>query len=184
TTPQVKPVILAAYQTPDDIIPALEAGACGFLCPDVPPERLLRSLGFIMLGEVVVHPPFSLGQGATRRVPTKGETQDNDSLHTKNLEPQSSSESASGDVARSLSRREMLILRMLIEGASNKVIARRLVITESTVKVHMKAILRKLRLHNRTQAAVWARNHVDDGGLSEVSSTFVSQRQIDSQLVA
>jgi len=66
------------------------------------------------------------------------------------------------DVVPSLSRCEMLILRMLMEGASNKVIARRLVITESTVKVHMKAILRKLRLQNRTQAAIWARNHVSE----------------------
>ena len=48
---------------------------------------------------------------------------------------------------------------MLMEGASNKVIALKLVITESTVKVHMKAILRKLRLQNRTQAAIWARDH-------------------------
>ncbi|MBK5198646.1 MAG: DNA-binding response regulator, partial [Methyloceanibacter sp.] len=46
--------------------------------------------------------------------------------------------------------------------ASNKAIARNLVITESTVKVHMKAILRKLRLQNRTQAAIWARNHVNE----------------------
>ena len=51
---------------------------------------------------------------------------------------------------------------MLMQGASNKVIARNLVITESTVKVHMKAILRKLRLQNRTQAAIWARNHVNE----------------------
>jgi two-component system nitrate/nitrite response regulator NarL len=62
----------------------------------------------------------------------------------------------------SLSRREMLILRMLMQGASNKTIARNLVITESTVKVHMKAILRKLRLQNRTQAAIWARNNVNE----------------------
>jgi two-component system nitrate/nitrite response regulator NarL len=44
--------------------------------------------------------------------------------------------------------------------ASNKVITRKLVITESTVKVHMKAILRKLRLQNRTQAAIWARGRI------------------------
>jgi two-component system nitrate/nitrite response regulator NarL len=66
------------------------------------------------------------------------------------------------DVVRGMSRREMLILRTLMEGASNKAIARKLVITESTVKVHMKAILRKLRLQNRTQAAIWARNHVGE----------------------
>ena len=52
--------------------------------------------------------------------------------------------------------------RLLMQGASNKVISRNLVITKSTVKVHMKAILRKLRLQNRTQAAIWARNNVND----------------------
>jgi DNA-binding NarL/FixJ family response regulator len=66
------------------------------------------------------------------------------------------------DVIRSLSRRELVILRTLTEGASNKIIARKLVITESTVKVHMKAILRKLRLQNRTQAAIWARTHLGE----------------------
>jgi len=64
------------------------------------------------------------------------------------------------DVARSLSRRELVILRTLTEGAANKIIARKLVITESTVKVDMKAILRKLRLQNRTEAAIWARTHL------------------------
>ena len=49
-------------------------------------------------------------------------------------------------LARGLSSRELAILRTLMEGASNKVIARTLVITEATVKVHMKSILRKLRL--------------------------------------
>jgi two-component system nitrate/nitrite response regulator NarL len=56
----------------------------------------------------------------------------------------------------------MLILHSLMEGASNKVIALKLVMTESTVKVHMKAILRKLRLQNRTQAAIWARDHANE----------------------
>ena len=56
----------------------------------------------------------------------------------------------------------MLILRMLMQGASNKTIALKLVITESTVKVHMKAILRKLRLQNRTQAAIWANDNVNE----------------------
>jgi ATP/maltotriose-dependent transcriptional regulator MalT len=70
--------------------------------------------------------------------------------------------SPAGDVVRDLSRRELLILRTLTEGASNKVIALKLVITESTVKVHMKAILRKLRLQNRTQAAIWARTHLGE----------------------
>ena len=49
-----------------------------------------------------------------------------------------------------------------MEGASNKVIALKLVMTESTVKVHMKSILRKLRLQNRTQVAMWARDHASE----------------------
>jgi len=73
----------------------------------------------------------------------------------------------------SLSRREMLILRMLMQGASNKTIARNLVITESTVKVHMKAILRKLRLQNRTQAAIWARNNVNESDWNKQTSRRV-----------
>jgi two-component system nitrate/nitrite response regulator NarL len=69
---------------------------------------------------------------------------------------------------------------MLTEGASNKVIALKLVITESTVKVHMKAILRKLRLENRTQAAMWARNHIDEdvwSGLSNPALNAAGQRR-------
>jgi DNA-binding CsgD family transcriptional regulator len=55
-----------------------------------------------------------------------------------------------------LSDRERSILHCLIQGASNKMIARRIGIAESTVKVHVKTILRKIRAHNRTQAAIWA----------------------------
>jgi two-component system nitrate/nitrite response regulator NarL len=55
-----------------------------------------------------------------------------------------------------LSNREIEILRCLLDGDPNKVISRRLGIADATVKVHIKAILRKLRVQNRTQAAIWA----------------------------
>ena len=55
-----------------------------------------------------------------------------------------------------LSTRQQSILRCLIQGDSNKSIARKLAISEATAKVHVKAILRKIRVHNRTQAAIWA----------------------------
>ena len=58
-----------------------------------------------------------------------------------------------------LSMREREILRALVSGCSNKVIARELAITEATVKVHMKALLRKIEMTNRTQAAIWAINN-------------------------
>jgi two-component system nitrate/nitrite response regulator NarL len=58
-----------------------------------------------------------------------------------------------------LSPQEKVILRCLIEGDSNKYIARKIDVTEATVKVHVKAILRKIRVQNRTQAAVWGINN-------------------------
>lgn len=58
-----------------------------------------------------------------------------------------------------LSTREREILRGLVSGCSNKGIARELAITEATVKVHMKALLRKIQTTNRTQAAIWAMNN-------------------------
>ena len=171
--PGVKAVILAASQKPEDIVAALRAGACGFLSQDLPGETLLRSLELIAHGEMIVHPQFAWNPAAAGDAVTNGESEKVSALVTTNGKPQltqrfqprsplavaaeAANENQTSDVP-SLSRREMLILRMLMQGASNKVIARNLVITESTVKVHMKAILRKLRLQNRTQAAIWARN--------------------------
>jgi DNA-binding CsgD family transcriptional regulator len=58
-----------------------------------------------------------------------------------------------------MSEREIQILDGLVKGHSNKVIGRRCNITEATVKVHMKSILRRIRASNRTQAAIWALGH-------------------------
>ncbi|MGA7458212.1 MAG: response regulator transcription factor [Methyloceanibacter sp.] len=175
--PGVKAVILAASQKPEDIVAALRAGACGFLSQDLPGETLLRCLELIAHGEMIVHPQFAWNPTAAGDAVINGESEKVSALVTTNGKPQltqrfqprsslavaaeAANENQTSDVP-SLSRREMLILRMLMQGASNKVIARNLVITESTVKVHMKAILRKLRLQNRTQAAIWARNHVNE----------------------
>lgn len=64
--------------------------------------------------------------------------------------------SARGGCGHGLSEREEQILRALVRGHSNKMIARMYSVTEATVKVHMKSILRKIRVANRTQAAIWA----------------------------
>jgi two-component system nitrate/nitrite response regulator NarL len=77
--------------------------------------------------------------------------------------------------AHLLSPREKVILRCITEGASNKHIARKLDIAEANVKVHVKALLRKIRVQNRTQAAVWGLSngfHIQpevDGGLCSPS---------------
>jgi two-component system nitrate/nitrite response regulator NarL len=68
-----------------------------------------------------------------------------------------------GGHAAQLSTRELEILKFLVAGDSNKVIARTCNLAESTVKIHLKTILRKIRVRNRTQAAIWAMQHVNGG---------------------
>jgi two-component system nitrate/nitrite response regulator NarL len=181
--PRVKAIILAPTQRFDDIVAALRAGACGFLCQNLPGDTLLRSVELIAHGEMIVHPQLAWSQtpsadefsardatDTAAYITTNGKSQL--AQHFQTLSPhtcvnmEATNENQMTDVP-ALSRREMLILRMLMQGASNKVIARNLVITESTVKVHMKAILRKLRLQNRTQAAIWARNNVNEANWND-----------------
>jgi len=176
--PRVKTIIMAVSEEPKAVVAALKAGACGYLRHDVAGETLLKSLDLIAHGEMIVHPQLvslemvhvngQIGENlddAAAYVLTNGRgglvdtTEPRSTLVAVKLEE--SNDNQVSDVP-SLSRREMLILRMLMQGASNKTIGRNLVITESTVKVHMKAILRKLRLQNRTQAAIWARNNVNE----------------------
>jgi len=185
--PHARVVLLAASCSPEDVVPALESGAGGFLCQDIPSNQLIKSLELIVLGQTVTHPQFhqiaamtqraagSQGLGKVGIVAATG-FQGDEQQSARSAGPrqpylvQSASATSpshpanepSGDANIALSRREMAILRTLTEGASNKIIARKLVITESTVKVHMKAILRKLRLQNRTQAAIWARTHLGE----------------------
>lgn len=178
TNPSIRAVVLTAAHTAADILPAFQAGACAFLRQDIPSKQLIKSLELVALGQSVMHPHFQQMALTSPAGPETGEvvvngalSADNDRTANIQLFPPRLADMRSpefrapasepgNDVARSLSRRELVILRTLTEGASNKIIARKLVITESTVKVHMKAILRKLRLQNRTQAAIWARTHL------------------------
>jgi two-component system nitrate/nitrite response regulator NarL len=175
-------VILAPAYKAEDVVAALRAGACGFLSQDVLGETLLGSLELITQGEMIVHPQFAWDERSEEYEEANGDCRSVVAGSRSHLASRrqsaplrvDSAETTSNDCVTSvpsLSRREMLILRMLMQGASNKVIARNLVITESTVKVHMKAILRKLRLQNRTQAAIWARNHVQESDLNNSVGT-------------
>jgi two-component system, NarL family, nitrate/nitrite response regulator NarL len=160
----VRAVILAASQVASDIVRALNAGACGFFRQDITGDQLLKSLELIMTGQTVIHPQFWMTVSQEK---ARHDCVTDGANGAKSVAPATCERVAGEDpsceslpgagLARGLSSRELAILRTLTEGASNKVIALKLVITESTVKVHMKAILRKLRLQNRTQAAIWAR---------------------------
>lgn len=118
---------------------AFAAGVDGYLIKAIACEPLVGALKLILLGEKVVP------------------SQSVDVL----VDPRSHPILADWRSARldvNLSDREIQILECLIRGDANKLISRRLSITEATVKVHVKAILRKLRVVNRTQAAIWAVN--------------------------
>jgi two-component system, NarL family, nitrate/nitrite response regulator NarL len=114
---------------------AMGAGADGYLLKDVSPEALIQSLQLVVIGEKVF--PTNLAALLLTQISTPA--------------PQSS--------WRGLSAREREILQHLVTGASNKLIANRLGITEATVKVHLKTLLRKIDVNNRTQAAIWAMNN-------------------------
>lgn len=132
------------------VLAAFKAGADAYLIKTVSCEVLVKSLDLVMLGEAV----FPSAVLNLLREQDHGEDE-------SGYEP---SDDDQESPPRGLSVRETVILRCLMEGDSNKLIARKFDITEATVKVHVKAILRKIRAKNRTQAAIWAASHLPSSG--------------------
>lgn len=128
-----------------------EAGAEGFCSTASNPEILIKSLEMVLLGELVIPSSLVLDLLATGAAQQAAEFKP--SL-TTSLSP-----AATGRVDK-LSPREADVLRCLMTGSPNKVIARQFDVAEATVKVHVKAILRKIGASNRTQAALWAADHM------------------------
>ncbi len=120
-----------------DLLDSLRNGAQGYLLKDMEPEDLVAALHRIVEGETVVTPQLS---GTLARA------------LTGNIEEPEEEETPLSD----LTPRETEIIEHLAEGQSNKVIARELGITDGTVKLHVKAILRKLNVRSRVEAAVIA----------------------------
>ncbi len=129
-------VVLADTIADRTLSMSLKAGADAYLNKSMSSESLLRALQLVMLGEVVypTHVASLLIANVNERpTPARAQPANNE-----------------------LSKREVQILRCLLAGQSNKAIARNLHITESTVKMHFKNVMRKINAQNRTQAAVWA----------------------------
>jgi two-component system nitrate/nitrite response regulator NarL len=139
-------VLLAESLEGDLMVLAYQAGAAGALHTATAPEVLIKSLELITLGERIF-PAVAILSAANRMAPLWQEHQPG------TIEARIDGR-LPGD--RSLSQREQEILCWLTQGAPNKVIARKLNVAEATVKVHIKAILRKIGAQNRTQAAMWA----------------------------
>jgi two-component system nitrate/nitrite response regulator NarL len=137
-------VALAARPDVDEAISAFRAGANAYLANVTSGDALIKSLELVIAGATIF--PFDI----LSTILGKGRTSQPLDVDASNI--------GSANIS-ALSRAEKVILSCLADGSSNRVIARKLGIAEATVKVHVRAILRKIRVRNRTQAALWALNH-------------------------
>jgi two-component system nitrate/nitrite response regulator NarL len=148
--PGTRVVVMDGLDSTETAWRLLAAGADGYLLKTISFEALLASLDAVMLGATVVS---QMPKGVFPA----------ESNHSRGLDEAVSAQTNTNPDPeyKKLSERETAILLCLMKGASNKVIARQFDIAEATVKVHLKAILRKIHVSNRTQAAVWAHsNHL------------------------
>ena len=128
--------ILTTSREEADVINSLQGGAQGYLLKDMEPGELIDALGEIVDGTTIVAKELT-------------------SVLAKAVQGESEAR-PSRDVFADLTPREGEILCLLADGQSNKVIARNLGISDGTVKLHVKSILRKLHVHSRVEAAVIA----------------------------
>jgi DNA-binding NarL/FixJ family response regulator len=130
--PRTAVLVLTSFSDRPRIMGALEAGASGYLLKDVAADEVAEGIRSAARGESPLDPR------AARTV------------LTARAEP---------DPLQALSDREREVLKLLLEGLPNKLIARRLEITEKTVKSHLTRVFREIGVTDRTQAALWAERH-------------------------
>lgn len=130
--PQTAVLVLTSFSDRARIVGALEAGACGYLLKDVDAAQVAEGIRAAARGESPLDPRAARTILTARTAP---------------------------DPLAALSAREREVLKLLVEGLPNKLIARRLEISEKTVKSHLTSIFRALGVTDRTQAALWAERH-------------------------
>jgi two-component system nitrate/nitrite response regulator NarL len=149
--PAVRILMLTVSENEQDLSAALKAGADGYLLKTINSEDLSESILKVLSGQSVVSPEMTTKLVAAFR--------DSSATQSAPPVPESAGQGATataGDGLEMLSAREREILTLIARGASNKLIARDLDIAETTVKIHVQHILRKLNLSSRVQAAVYA----------------------------
>lgn len=133
---EAKTLLFTVSDAGEDVQEALELGVDGYLLKDMEPELIIVNIRKVLRGELVISPNLAAILAQTLRKPTID------------------------DMAGNLTARELQVIQMIAEGLSNKMIANKLDIAESTVKVHVKHILNKTGLRSRVEAAVWAVNNL------------------------
>ena len=129
---EVAVVILTSFSDRARILEALDAGAIGYLLKDATPGELESGIRAAARGESPLHPRAA------------------SALLSAGVRPE-----AAGGGAAGLSTREREVLALVVEGLPNKLIARRLEISEKTVKAHLTSVFRTIGVNDRTQAAIW-----------------------------
>jgi two-component system nitrate/nitrite response regulator NarL len=166
--PTARVVVLSDHCEPDEALMLLRAGADGYLLKQISCDALIKALDLVMLGVTIL--------AAVNRIAGA-----NDAVRDEVSEPAPRANVMTlAPAPRRLSDREKGILHCLMRGDSNKTIARQLDITEETVKVHIKAILRKISVRNRTQAAIWDHNRLLDPAISADAPTAKGNGHADS----
>jgi len=133
--PQVRILVLTSYAEDDQVIEAISSGALGYLRKDASPDELVSTIHNVYLNRM------SLPQDVARKVLLRSQQPE--------IKPSASV----------LTEREVDVLRCVAQGTSNKQIAAELSVSATTVRTHVSNLLRKLNLENRTQLALYARQH-------------------------
>lgn len=137
-------IMLTVSDADEDVVAAITNGADGYLLKDMEPEQLLEQIHRAVTGKMVLSEAVTEILATALRQPAK----------------------APSSQLSSLTNREYEILSLIAKGMSNKVIARELDISDGTVKVHVKHLLKKLGLRSRVEAAVWMVNQQGQQGES------------------
>jgi NarL family two-component system response regulator LiaR len=148
-SPGSRVIILTSFGEEDKVIPAIQAGAHGYLLKDIAPDKLVQAIRNAYRGEVQLHP--NAAKQLMSVVAQKDVVADHHSSQA---------------VTNELTERECEVLGWIANGMSNREIAEKMIISEKTVKTHVSNILSKLHLEDRTQAAIYALKHglaVDKG---------------------
>jgi DNA-binding NarL/FixJ family response regulator len=142
--PDVRVLILTTYADDDAILPALRAGAAGYLTKDASGEELVGAIRDVAAGQTVLDPNVQRRLVELLRSGTPSPT-------ASEPEPEPETEG--------LTRREVDVVRLVAEGLSNQQIARKLVVGEATVKTHLNHVLSKLDVDGRPGLVAWAWRH-------------------------
>ncbi|MEO8022759.1 response regulator [Polaromonas sp.] len=155
--PGVRILMLTVSENEDDLAAALQAGADGYLLKTVELDSLSESIIKVLDGESVVSPEMmtKLVTAFRSKTPSVAPAEAVVAGGDRDAKAPAPREQEALAIAQ-LSARERGVLALVAQGDSNKVIARKLDIAETTVKIHVQHILRKLQLSSRVQAAVYA----------------------------